>query len=509
MKAAKPFFTILILFLILFVVNSNAYSEIKEVIVVFSEVPEDNELMDIKMLGGEIRKKFKLIPAVAVSIPEEALHDIKTYPKVVRVDDNSLFDAKEFQKPFIGGTQPQTAISESERAYQDIEYENSWGVAKVGAAAAHDENVTGSGIKVAILDSGIDYDHPEFSGRYLGGDNFVSIDPDNHDPFDDTRHSHGTHVSGIIAAAKDGEGIVGVAPEVEIYAVKVLDGAGFGTVGALISGIEYAVEQQVDIINISIDVEIYNQSLEEACRAAYDAGFLLIAAAGNNYGGQVLYPAAFDSVIAVAGVDQDDTASPINAIGPELELVAPGVGIYSTTAGNGYDYLTGTSQACPYVTGIAALLMASPDIEDINEDGVVDNKDIRQKLQLTAYDLGETGRDDQYGFGLVNFGAASILSSNNFILKKEKRIRRERVIRTLSNGTYNIHIENTDLSRVAVKVYEDQVPARNLFAMYRFTKNGTSSVDFSIDATGRKLDVHFIPFGRLGTSADVTILPEG
>ena len=157
---------------------------------------------------------------------------------------------------------------------------------------------------MAILDTGIDYTHEDLDGNYRGGYDFVFGDDD---PFDDSRNSHGTHVAGIIAAEKNGIGVVGVAPEAEIYAVKVLDGAGFGTEDWIIAGIEWAVSNGVDVINMSLTGPD-RQGLREACEQARNAGILLVAAGGNSLagGGPVKYPAAYNSVIAVTGTDALD-----------------------------------------------------------------------------------------------------------------------------------------------------------------------------------------------------------
>ena len=118
---------------------------------------------------------------------------------------------------------------------------NSWGVAHIFADVAHASGNKGTGIKVAILDTGIDYTHEDLAGNYIGGYDFVFND---NDPYDDNYFGHGTHVAGIIAAEENGIGVIGVAPEAELFAVKVLDGAGFGTADWIIAGIEWAVLQR-------------------------------------------------------------------------------------------------------------------------------------------------------------------------------------------------------------------------------------------------------------------------
>ena len=161
----------------------------------------------------------------------------------------------------------------------------------------------------------------------------------------------------------------------------------------------------MDIVNMSF---IYKSSpaLQDACDAAYNAGLLLVAAGGNTYSGDVFYPAAYDSVIAVSASDQNDLPARFSPMDAEVELMAPGVDILSTTADGEYALLSGTSQAAPHVSAVEALLMSAGQF-DANQDGLVNNRDIRLRLQRTAVDLGDEGRDEVYGFGLVD-GAAAI-----------------------------------------------------------------------------------------------------
>jgi subtilisin len=165
-------------------------------------------------------------------------------------------------------------------------------------------------------------------------------------------------VAGIVAAENNGIVVVGVAPNASLYAVKVLDGAGFGTASWIIAGIEWAVENDMDIITTSLgsgpeDPEL--ESLRNACTNASNAGVLLVASAGNEDGGEVMYPAWFDSVIAVTATDKNDGIASFSSTGPEAELAASGVDINSTIGSmnictdENYWYLSGTSMAAPHV----------------------------------------------------------------------------------------------------------------------------------------------------------------
>jgi subtilisin len=367
----------------------------RSVIIGFHKKPGFGEHALLLHAGGVVKRSYHLIPAIVAKIPEHELENLRRNPHIAYIEEDATMEAIE-QLP---GT----------------EYENSWGVRHIGCEPVHDGGFNGAGIKVAILDTGVDYNHEELSGNYRGGRNFVEYvsypaDPD--DPFDDSWNSHGTHVAGIIAAARNGAWVVGAAPKVELYAVKVLDGSGHGATSWIISGIQWAVENQMDIVNISIE-GTDSTSLQEACDAAYEAGVLLVAAAGNTYGGAVTFPAAYDSVIAVSGTNQLDERAYFSPIGPEVELTAPGLSIFSTVSidldKDGYhddhDYLSGTSQAAPHVAGVAALTMFAG-IKDLDGDGSANNKDLRLRLQATAWDLGAYGTDSQFGFGLIDATAA-------------------------------------------------------------------------------------------------------
>jgi subtilisin family serine protease len=276
------------------------------------------------------------------------------------------------------------------------EYAESWGVEHISADLVHLTGNKGAGIKIAVIDTGIDDTHEDLDDNYMGGWDFVFND---NDPNDETSNSHGTHVAGIIAAEDNGFGVIGVAPEASLYAVRVLDGAGFGLASWIISGIEWAVNNGMDIINISIqggDVP----ALEAACNSAYAAGVIIIAAAGNTNGGSVTYPAVYDSVVAVTATDMIDEPANFSPVGVEIVVAAPGLDIQSTTAGDSYNVLSGTSQAAPHVTGIAALYLAEG-VQDLNNNGFV-NDEIINKIKNYALDLGDPGFDNIYGYGRVS-----------------------------------------------------------------------------------------------------------
>jgi serine protease len=208
-----------------------------------------------------------------------------------------------------------------------------------------------------------------------------------------------------VAAVDNEVGVIGVAPEAYLYGVKVLDRTGSGYVSDVIAGIEWATSQGMDVISMSLGGG-YSESMETACSEADDAGIVVVAAAGNSGPGDdtVNYPAKHESVIAVSATNDGDSLADFSSRGEEVELAAPGVSIYSTYRGGGYATMQGTSMACPHVAGTAALVIYS---------GIGDNDAVRARLQSTAENLGATGKDDWYGYGLVDAGEAVLPAETN------------------------------------------------------------------------------------------------
>jgi len=270
-----------------------------------------------------------------------------------------------------------------------------WGIDRIDAELVYPSN-KGTGVKVAVLDTGIDLDHPDL--RVAGDVTFV---PNTTSGDDD--NGHGTMVAGIIAALDNDIGVVGVAPEVELYSVKVIDKDGVGRVSAVLSGIEWAVNNNMQVINMSFGSSMnMTSSIIAALDNAYKAGIVIVAAAGNEgdasgEGNNIDAPARYAPVIAVGATDKLDNRYSSSSTGNTLEVMAPGVNIPSTTMGGGYGRLSRTSASSPHVAGVAALLIAS---------GVTSNVEVRQRLQETTEDLGPSGQDRWYGYGLVNAAEA-------------------------------------------------------------------------------------------------------
>ena len=234
------------------------------------------------------------------------------------------------------------------------EIEIPWGVTKISAPSAW-TFTEGAGIKVAVIDTGINFNHEDLKDNYGGGVNFTYEDTGAMDG-----HGHGTHVAGTIAAVRNSRGVAGVAPKAKLYAVKVLSSGGTGERSAVISGIEWAVKNKMDVINMSLGSTEPTEAQHKALKAAYDAGIIVTASAGNRGpDGAMSYPARFPETIAVAALGLNDAVASFSSRGEEVDVIAPGVRIYSTTKDGGYGYKFGTSMACPHVSGLAALALSA------------------------------------------------------------------------------------------------------------------------------------------------------
>lgn len=332
----------------------------------------------VRAVGGVVTRVFHLVPVVAATLPQSAIDTLMEHNRnVVSVEEDAI----------VTMTDHTTTVS-------DTELSNAWGVKHIGAGAVHALGNKGTGVKVAILDTGLNYNHPDLNANYVMGYDFVNNDAD---PMDD--NGHGTHVAGTIAAEDDGVGVVGVAPEAKLYIAKILDANGGGTYSNVVAGLEWAVDNGAQVTNASIGGGSYNSALEAAYNAAAAAGVINVASAGNSgtcdgTGDNVAYPARFASVIAVAGTNGSNARECWSSTGPKIELAAPGGYVYSTY-GSGYGTMSGTSMASPHVAGVAALAVAAG------------HTNVRAQLAGTAIDLGVAGRDSLYGYGLVDADGAA------------------------------------------------------------------------------------------------------
>ena len=216
------------------------------------------------------------------------------------------------------------------------------------------KSTQGEGVTIAVLDTGCDLDHPELKGSLSPGKNFINPKKK---PWDDNQH--GTHVTGIICADNDNIGMVGVAPKAKIVPVKVLNGAGDGSLLDVAKGIRWAGDQGVDLICMSLGAPRPVQQVRKAIQHVAKKGIPCFVAAGNaGKTKEVFYPAAYPETIAIGSIDESLTRSGFSNTGKNLDFMAPGGKIFSTVPDNWYAILSGTSMACPFAVGLAALALS-------------------------------------------------------------------------------------------------------------------------------------------------------
>ncbi len=236
---------------------------------------------------------------------------------------------------------------------QDAKQKAGWGISAFNLPEAW-KHSQGEGVRIAVLDTGCDLDHPDLRGNLEEGYNFIT--PGKR-PWDD--NGHGTHVIGTLVAENNGVGIVGVAPKAKVLPVKVLDAKGSGDMRKVAHGIRWALSQKVHMISMSIGTPFPIQQVRKAIQAAEQRCVPTFVAAGNAGDTKdVFYPAAYPETIAIGAIDQNMRRADFSNTGRNLDFMAPGVEIFSTVPDNWYATFNGTSMAQPFACGVAALLLS-------------------------------------------------------------------------------------------------------------------------------------------------------
>ena len=385
----------------------NNSADFQDVIVRFKDKPGQAELHAFKGLGGDVNSVFTIIPAISGRLPAKAIEALKNNPQVEVVELDYTVQALEYS-------------SENELG-------NSWGADHINADAALAAGYSGEGVKVAVLDSGVNFNHFDLRDNFDSSANELGYDFVSDDFFPEDVYGHGTHVAGILAAASNGFGVVGVAPNAQIVALRVLDDNGEGTASRIIEALQWIQnynaahpDSPIRITNNSYGTGSNSSQLEAAFDVLGSSGVLHIGSAGNDgsaagNGNNVSYPAKYESVVAVAALDKNNLRASFSSTGADVEIAAPGVSVLSTWkdstnfagpqpfsfagyAGEYFIEANGTSMAAPHVAGVAALLMAS--------DANYTAEAVRNKMNGTALDLGGIGKDKLYGYGMVDASSA-------------------------------------------------------------------------------------------------------
>jgi subtilisin family serine protease len=373
---------------------------------------------------GELLVKFG--PAVSAASARSAMQGYQAeYVRTLYGGDVEVWQVPEGSElqimeqlnaePFIEYAEPNYRIYAFDTVPNDPSFNKQWAHTWIDSPAAWDVSTGSAAVTVAILDTGIDPAHPDLTGKIVAGYDFVGGDSNPRD-----ENGHGTHVAGIAAAmTNNGVGVAGVDWQAQIMPVRILDREGGGYVSEMVSGIDWARDHGADVVNLSLGGPFYNASAQIAINQAYSSGVLVVASMGNRGDGTTLYPAAYNHVLAVAATDRFDSRTAYSSYGNHCDVAAPGGymtyyhdsgGIYSTLPTypvymttvesfyNNYDYVMGTSQAAPYVSGLAALLWSvaptlSPD-------------EVEAAIETTAVDKGTPGWDPYYGHGRIDAAAA-------------------------------------------------------------------------------------------------------
>ena len=299
----------------------------------------------IQQHGGNVVKGLSFKSAVVANINERVQKALqRKYGEGISFERDVVFSINARKAP---PSQPKQTIP--------------WGVDRIGSPQAFLQS-RGLGVTVCVVDTGVDLDHPDLQANIVGGINTINSRRTANDD-----NGHGTHVAGIIAALDNTIGVVGVAPDAKIFAIKGLNSQGSGWSSDLAEGIYACINNNTRVINMSWGSATPSQIIYDALLDAYNAGLVLVAAAGNESSG-VIYPAAHPEVLAVSAIDSNMQLAWFSNYGPEIDYAAPGVSINSTYLNGGYRILNGTSMASPHVAGVVALWLSSGSLGLVGED---------------------------------------------------------------------------------------------------------------------------------------------
>nr|WP_245838792.1 S8 family peptidase [Marininema halotolerans] len=312
--------------------------------------------------------------------------------QTVKVEGSAKDAIKKYEKdPNVAYAEKKIIFKATAEEPNDTDYSKQYGPQLLKAPEAWDTTKGSKDIKVAVVDTGVDYSHPELEGKVEKGGDYINNDED---PMDD--QGHGTHCAGVIGAiANNNEGIAGIAPEVTIYAVKVLGADGSGDNETVAKGIQDAADAGASVISLSLGSPEKSQVVEDAVNYASEKGAVVVAAAGNDGSSTPSYPGGSEKAIGVGATDQNDAKADFSNYGADwVDVAAPGVDILSTVPGGKYEEMSGTSMATPHVAGVAGLVASTGKKGD----------EIREAIESTTDKVDGTGSDWKYG--RVNAAAA-------------------------------------------------------------------------------------------------------
>jgi len=374
-----------------------------EILVKFKDSASPNEVSEThKKLGGRVKETIPGINVQVIDVGGKRLGEaVSAYARNSRVEyvepnyiASALVNDTEFERQWgLNNTGQQTCNTTGDICVEgasdaDVDAPEAWIV------------TTGSPeVKIAILDSGIDQDHPDLMDKVDVNVEFTDSETSN------DLYGHGTHVAGIAAADTNNEiGVAGVGYESTLMNVKVLGDTGYGAYSWIAEGIIWAADNGADVINLSLGGPRKSTTLESAVDYAWGQGVVIVAAAGNSSNPSKTYPGYYDKCIAVAATNNNDVKASFSSYGSWVDVAAPGENVYSTFPNHpfylqtvygrsqNYDFGNGTSMSTPFVAGIAALVWA--------ENPTLSNQDVRNKIEQTADAVVGTG--SYWTWGRVN-----------------------------------------------------------------------------------------------------------
>ena len=382
-----------------------------EVIVVFNKQVKESAALNAleNVNAGEtepVKDRMQLVDVPDNTSLSDFIEDLQSLPEVAYAQPNYLYYLEYEGTPVvvrpedISGANPEAVTNDPRLSLQ-------WHLDKIQAGNVWDVTYGDAAVRVAVIDTGVQADHPDLSGQIAAQADMVTGDGVAEDD-----NGHGTHVAGIIAAiGNNGEGGVGIAPDTQLIAVDVFsesNGKWTATTANIIAGIEFAVDNGAKVINLSLGSYSEDTAENDAVDAAAAAGVVVVASAGNESTSAAHYPSDVDSVLGVIATDWNDSIASYSNYGAAKDISAPGGSvttsvnsrILSTYKGSQYAWMAGTSMASPVVAGVAALVWSV--------DPSLTAEEVKSLICETAVDLGAIGRDSYYGFGRVNAKAAML-----------------------------------------------------------------------------------------------------
>jgi thermitase len=356
--------------------NESHYNK-REVTVKFTHHPGDLEISRIiNDINGHVVKYLDstIVFRSNELSASELIQYFNSRPDVIYAEPNYIYLQNQIDFP-------------NDQLYRE-QYQ--WNLPVIQTEAGWDVTRGDEKIIIAVVDTGVDLNHPDLRNRLTKGYNVLE---DNDYPDDD--NGHGTHVAGIIASETNNrEGVAGMTWYNKIMPIKAMGAEGYGTTFDIARGIIWAVDNGADVINLSLGNYQPSSFMEEAVKYAYKRNAVIISAAGNDNSSQPSFPAAYPEVLGVSAVSYTGLRAPFSNYGDYIDVSAPGVQIPSTYFNQQYAALSGTSMASPHVAGLAGLILsANPELT---------NQEVMDIIKNTAYDLGAPGKDIDFGSGLID-----------------------------------------------------------------------------------------------------------